>query len=334
MKKNVLVTGGCGFIGSNLTVKLVEMGWNVEVVDDLSSGDLGTLEKIEVRTVTPELLSKYEDSGIVEDKTLVITGDFANRQILSRIASGKYDYVFHLAALPRVQFSVENPVLTTDQNVMKTIALMTACVGNIERFVFSSSSAVYGDVPENLPSRESGLLEPSSPYALQKLVVEDFCRLFFKLYKLESVCLRYFNVFGPGQPGDSPYSTAVSAWMDKISNGLPLRSDGDGEQSRDIVYIDDVVDVNILAAMSTKIMKGDAYNVGTGCSYTNNQILELLKSKFGNLEIVHAPERIGDVKYTKADISKAMNELGFHFKKGFEQGLDETIKWWDLKDDA
>ena len=334
MEKRALVTGGCGFIGSNLAVALVKKGWSVEVVDDLSSGDISALDAIDIRTVTPELLVQYEESGIIEDKTLVITGDFASPYVLSRVADKKYDYVFHLAALPRVQFSVENPVLTTDQNVMKTVSLMTACISNIDRFIFSSSSSVYGDVADNFPSVESGSLEPASPYALQKLVVEDFCRLFFKLYDLQSVCLRYFNVFGPGQPGDSPYSTAVSAWLDKIATGKPLRSDGDGEQTRDIVYIDDVVGANIAAAESSNVMSGDAYNVGTGETFSNNEILGLLKERFGNLEIVTAPERPGDVKHTKANMSKIANDLGFRPKWDFISGLNKTIEWWGLKENS
>ncbi|MBG17500.1 MAG: hypothetical protein CMB77_04030 [Euryarchaeota archaeon] len=334
MSKKALVTGGCGFIGSNLAIKLVEQGWSVDVVDDLSSGDLDALKNLDIRTVTPELLIQYEESGIIEDKTLVITGDFASPYVLSRIADKRYDYVFHLAALPRVQFSVENPVLTTDQNVMKTVSLMTACIENVDRFIFSSSSSVYGDVSDNFPSRESGNYEPASPYALQKLVVENFCQLFFKLYKLESVCLRYFNVFGPGQPGDSPYSTAVSAWLDKIATNQPLRSDGDGEQTRDIVYIDDVVDANIRAAESPKTMSGNTYNVGTGATYSNNEILGLLKNKFGDLEINHAPERPGDVKHTKANIAKIFEDLGWKPKWDFVSGLNETIKWWGLKENS
>ena len=174
----------------------------------------------------------------------------------------------------------------------------------------------------------------ASPYALQKLVVENFCQLFFKLYGLESVCLRYFNVFGPGQPGDSPYSTAVSAWLDKIATGQPLRSDGDGEQTRDIVYIDDVVEANIRAAESSRVMEGNTYNVGTGATYSNNEILGLLKNKFGNLEINHAPERPGDVKHTKADISKIYEDLGWKPGWDFVSGLNETIKWWELKENS
>jgi UDP-N-acetylglucosamine 4-epimerase len=325
-----LVTGGCGFIGSSLARELICNGWKVDVVDDLSNGDISALEGLEIRVLTPELLEKYDESGIKEDKTLVITGDFSSPYILSRIADGNYDYVFHLAALPRVEFSVQNPALTTDQNVMRTVLLMTACCGNIKRFIFSSSSAIYGDVFGNFPSREDGNNEPSSPYALQKKVVEEYCALFYKLYELESVCLRYFNVFGPGQLGDSPYSTAVSAWMDKLSKDQPLRSDGDGEQSRDLIFITDVVRANVLAALSKRTMTGDVYNIGTGVRYTNNYILCLLRERFDNLEITYASERPGDVKHTQADATKAVEDLGFRTKVNFKDGLDATISWWNL----
>jgi nucleoside-diphosphate-sugar epimerase len=225
---------------------------------------------------------------------------------------------------------VQNPALTTDQNVMRTINLMTACSGNIKRFIFSSSSAIYGDVADNFPSKEDGKCNPASPYALQKLVVEQYCNLFYKLYDLESVCLRYFNVFGPGQLGDSPYSTAVSAWMDKLSKDLPLRSDGDGEQSRDLIYIDDVIQANMIAATSSRTMKGDVYNIGTGIRYTNNQILEMIRDRIGDVTVHSAPARVGDVKHTQADRWKAFDELGFKTKWDFESGLDKTISWWNL----
>ncbi len=328
-----LVTGGCGFIGSNLAKELLIQGWEIEIVDDLSSGDISALGEMPKRIVTPELLNSYESLSIEENKTLVITGDFAAPQVLSRIAEKRYDFIFHLAAMPRVEFSVKNPVLTSEQNVMKTISLMTASIGNIKRFIFSSSSSIYGDVESNFPSRESGDFEPASPYALQKKVVEDYCRLFYKLYELESVCLRYFNVFGPGQPGDSPYSTAVSAWMHKLYEGSPLRSDGDGEQTRDIVYIKDVVDVNLLAANSSEVMKGNVYNVGTGKSYTNNQVLEMIRERVGAITVEKAPSRVGDVRHTLSDIRKSRDELGFKASWDFESGLDETISWWGLNED-
>jgi len=327
-----LVTGGCGFIGSNLAKDLINKGWDVEIVDDLSAGDISALGELPIRVVTPQLLAGYESLSVDEDKTLVITGDFASPYILSRVAGKKYDFIFHLAALPRVEFSVQNPVLTTEQNVMKTVALLAACCSNVKRFVFSSSSAIYGDVEENFPSKENGICDPASPYALQKKVVEDYCFLFYKIYDLESVCLRYFNVYGPGQSGDSPYATAVSAWMDKLSKGESLRSDSDGEQSRDLIYIDDVVRANLIAAISPRVMMGDVYNVGTGKKYTNNRILEMIYDKVDNITVQTAQARPGDIRHTQADSRKAFNELGFKTEWDFEVGLNETISWWGLNE--
>jgi len=325
-----LVTGGCGFIGSNLVRKLLKLGWEVEVVDDLSSGDISSLGNIPMRVVTVGLLANYESFEREEKKSLIITGDFASPYILSRIADKRYDYVFHLAAMPRVEFSVKNPILTNENNVSKTVALMSACCGNVKRFIFSSSSAIYGDAGDNFPSRECGSSNPQSPYALQKKIIEDYCSLFYNLYNLESVCLRYFNVYGPGQLGDSPYSTAVSAWMNSIRSGNPLRSDGDGEQTRDMVYIDDVVRANVLAAGLQKATKGEICNIGSGKSYSNNEILAMIKSKILNLSIVNAPEREGDVKHTRADIKKSEDFLGFKTEKSFEEGLEITMNWWEI----
>ena len=321
-----LVTGGCGFIGSNLVKKLVSEGHSVEVVDDLSNGDLANLIGLDIRVVPSSFIPAYEDT-VEEGKTLVITGDFSSNQVLSRVAEKRYDIVFHLAAVPRVEYSVKNPVSSNEQNVSKTLALMTACIENINRFVFSSSSAIYGDCPGNFPSVENGEFSPSSPYGLQKKIIEDYCSLYHLLYGLDSVCLRYFNVYGPGQLGDSPYSTAVSAWMDKIFSKLPLRSDGDGEQTRDMVYVDDVVSANILAAKSTLKFSGEVFNVGTGESISNNEILEILSNEF-TFEVTNAPERKGDVKHTLADISKVKEKLNFSPKFSFSEGLQKTISWW------
>jgi nucleoside-diphosphate-sugar epimerase len=326
-----LVTGGCGFIGSNLTKKLVNLGWRVDVVDDLSNGDIDNISSIDIRVITPGLLARY-DSSKDSNKTLVITGDFAAPQILSRIAEKKYDIIFHLAALPRVEYSVKNPVVTTEQNVTKSVLLMTACIDNVKRFVFSSSSAIYGNSLDNFPSIESGETNPESPYALQKRIVEDYCSLYSKLYDLDSVCLRYFNAYGPGQLGDSPYSTAISAWMDKIKRLQPLRSDGDGEQTRDMVYVGDIVDSNIIASLNKAKFSGDIFNIGTGKSYSNNDILDLLRERF-EIKIINAPERVGDVRHTRAEISKSREILGFTSKVDLREGLDKTIAWWSTNEE-
>ena len=259
-----------------------------------------------------------------------VTGDFSSPYILSRIADKRYDFVFHLAAMPRVEFSVKNPILTNENNVSKTVSLMSACCGNVKRFIFSSSSAIYGDVEDNFPSREDGKNNPKSPYALQKKIIEDYCSLFYDLYNLESVCLRYFNVYGPGQLGDSPYSTAVSSWMNCLRFGKTLRSDGDGEQTRDMIYIDDVVKANIKASQLKRISRGEVCNVGSGRSYSNKQILSMIESRVGNISVTEFPEREGDVKHTKADIKKTEEFLGFKPETNFEAGLEKTLKWWEL----
>ena len=327
--KRVLVTGGLGFIGSNLVKRLVKEGYKVEVVDDLSSGSIDSIGELKVRNVPVGLLDTYLQNGNEEVDVLSIHGDFADDAILNRVSLKTYDSIFHLAAVPRVEYSVEFPSLTTDINVMRTIKLMTASVGNIEKFIFSSSSAIYGRAQDNYPATEDGSFKPSSPYGLQKLVVEQYCSIFYELYGFQSVCLRYFNVYGPGQLGDSPYSTAVSAWMDKLKKGLPLRSDGDGTQTRDMIYVDDVVEANILCEKTKRKLSGEVLNVGTGFSISNNQILEKLSNKF-SFEVISAPERKGDVKHTKADTSKASDFLNFNSSTSFEIGLEKTIAWWGL----
>ena len=162
----------------------------------------------------------------------------------------------------------------------------------------------YGE-PWSLPTVEAHGKNPNSPYALQKLCVEEYARLYSKVYGLDIACLRYFNVYGPNQFGDSPYSTAIVSWCDKVKKGLPLRSDGDGTQTRDMVFVEDVADANILAATREEKFSGACFNIGTGKSYSNNEILAIFKEKFSNIEIVNAPSRAGDVKHTLASTRKA-----------------------------
>lgn len=331
--QKVLVTGGAGFIGSHLVKKLVELGeYDVDVVDNLSSGGLENLSGLDVRCVATGLLPVYsrKEPDNDSDKVLVITGDFVDPNVLDRISDVRYDIVFHLAANARVSYSVEHPTVTTEENVYKTVALFEACQkSNVRRVVFSSSSAVYGDV-ENLPTRESVQGIPQSPYGLQKKVCEDFASLFNRLYGSDIVSLRYFNVYGPGQLGSGPYSTAVSAWCNATFAGKNLRSDGDGEQTRDMVYVDDVVRANILAAEApVDSASGKAFNIATGKSVSNNQILEMFKSQFDDtIQITNAPERPGDVKATLADVTQAEMCLGFRAKVEFSEGLHRTWDWW------
>lgn len=329
--KKALVTGCCGFIGGHLTRMLVKQGWEVTGVDDLSNGHPSALHDIDVRFVPPTLLPNY-DNEEDEGKSLVITGDFADEHVLRLAAQGSFDVIFHLAANPRVEYSVQNPASTTHTNVQKTVELMTASLGKIDRFVFASSSAVYGN-GAHLPTEESDPKNPQSPYALQKLVVEQFGEMYNSLYNLDFVALRFFNAYGPGQLGSSPYSTAIAAWCDKLKAGEPLRSDGDGAQSRDMVYVEDIANAMIMTASHPESFGFKVYNVATGYSLTNNEILNGLREHFPKMQINNMPERKGDVKHTLANVSAISDDVGFSASVQFWEGLQSTLRWWELVND-
>jgi len=309
MTRHALVTGAAGFIGSNLCRKLLEEGWTVTGVDDLSSGHL-------------DLVSNLKGLKMV-------LNDFTSDYILEEVEKGIFDVIFHVAAVPRVSYSVENPSVTTINNVAKTVKLMESCRHKIDRFVFSSSSSVYGGA-EVMPTPIDQPRDPKSPYAWQKSCIEDLLRMFGNLYDFDSVCLRYFNVFGPNQYGDSPYSTAISAWCHAVKEGLPLRKDGTGEQSRDMCYVDNVVDVNIRAANHEGTLRGEAFNVACGDRTSNNQILTKFEEKFGDLNVNQAPFRAGDVMHTQADISETERVFGYKPLVRFWDGLEKTFEWWDI----
>tara|TARA_B100000035_G_scaffold310872_1_gene319439 strand:+ start:1120 stop:2115 length:996 start_codon:yes stop_codon:yes gene_type:complete len=330
--KTALVTGGCGFIGSNLVKELVRLGWQVDVVDNMSGGHLELLEGLNLRVLpNGSFYTAFTNQRHSrENQVLVIQDDFSDDNVLNGIYQGIYDVIFHQAAMPRVGYSVDNPAQTTNENISKTIKLFEAAAGSVDRIVWASSSSVYGGA-ENLPTKETELKDPKSPYAWQKSAIEDFSKLAYDLYGLDIVCLRYFNVFGPGQYGDSPYSTAVSAWCHAIKNGQECRSDGDGEQTRDMCYIDNVVSANILAAQRKEAFKGSCYNIACNRKISNNEILEALKDRFKEkVKVKHAPERLGDVKHTRADISKAKQDFGYEPLVYFWEGLEKTIRWWNI----
>ena len=333
--RRALVTGCCGFIGSHLTRMLIKNGWYVEGVDDLSSGDLDTISDLEFRTVHGQLLPQYDAAspGPAPGGLLVVTDDFASTSILQRIAEKRYDVIFHLAANPRVEYSVKFPALTTNENVQKTIELMSTAIDNIDRFVFASSSACYGNV-EQLPTTEDCPSNPTSPYGLQKLVVEAFGRLYSELYGSDFAALRFFNVYGPGQDGASPYSTAISAWCTKLKNNEPLRSDGDGTQSRDLVYVEDVAAAMIATANHSERIGFDVFNVCTGQAFENRQVLSRLGEFFPEALVNHAPERAGDVKHTLGSFQKIQNAIGWSPEVSFWDGLNRTLAWWGLREDS
>jgi UDP-glucose 4-epimerase len=329
--RRALVTGCCGFIGAHVTRLLVNEGWYVEGVDDLSNGDLSSIADMKFRAVHEGLLGmlKKTDMESSAGGLMVVTGDFASNEMLARVADGRYDVIFHLAANPRVEFSVKHPALTTHHNVQKTVELMTAARDNIDRFVFASSSACYGNV-DTLPTTETTPSSPTSPYGLQKLVIEQFGKLYSDLYGMDFAALRFFNAYGPGQDGTSPYSTAISAWCTKLSKQYPLRSDGDGTQTRDMVYVEDIAAAMVQVADHSDPIGFDIFNVGNGESFENREILEYLKESFPAAEVDHAPDRPGDVKHTLASISKIHDVIGWTPKVQFWEGLDRTLKWWRL----
>lgn len=308
MTKRALVTGGAGFIGSNLVKGLASRDYEVYIVDDLSNGYLAFL---------PDDLAKNR-------RWLT---SFDDQILLNDIRNQKFDFVFHLAAQPRVSFSVEKPLETHDSNVTKTMKLLEACRGNTEKFIFASSSSVYGN-SDQIPTSTVARLDPQSPYALQKLIIENYLSLYWKLYKFDSVSLRFFNVFGPNQIGSSPYSTAVSSWLNAILKQNSMRSDGDGSQTRDMCYVDNVVDACIKAAEVKKPLAGVALNVGCGESVSNASILSYLLKKFPDSKFHSAPWRAGDVKDTLADISMTRCMVGYEPSVSFWDGLDRTIQWY------
>lgn len=232
------------------------------------------------------------------------------KDILHCLPKENFDYVFHLAAIPRVGYTVLKPSYTLKQNVYVTSVLLEWCKDNgVKRFVFSSSSAVYGN----------GDMKPNSPYGLQKLISELECQLYSKLYNLDTVCLRYFNVYSEDQKYGGSYSTAICAWIEKIKSGQPLRIDGDGEQSRDQVHVEDIISVNEFCMNYEKKFKGKSYDVGSGKAVTLNYIKKFIDKNF-NVEWTYAPERIGDVRHTSANIEELL-KLGWKPKISIEEGL-------------
>jgi UDP-glucose 4-epimerase len=308
-------------------------GYVVDVIDDMSNGSLDSLTGIEFRAVPADLVASFEEKhpeiSRAPGSVLVIEGDFSHDAILSRSKSGLYGAIFHLAAMPRVGYSVEFPFETNDINVTRTLALLDSIRGTGTRFVFSSSSAIYGEI-DQLPTTEFSPSNPQSPYGLQKRMIEDYLTLFGRLYDQRSVCLRYFNVYGPGQDGKSPYSTAVAAWCSALKEGRPLRSDGDGYQTRDLVFVKDVARANRMAAETEHDLRGHAFNVGSGNAHSNNEVLDLLRLRFPDLQVNNAPARPGDVRDTLADVSIIKHALGWEPAVQFEEGLKMTLDWWGL----
>jgi nucleoside-diphosphate-sugar epimerase len=306
--QNALITGGAGFIGSHIAEELVHQGCAVTVLDNLSSGHLENLEEIK--------------SGV-----RFVRGDIQDEQILADVVSG-CNVVFHQAAVVSVTKTVTDPVQSTAVNDLGTLKVLEAARRNgVRRVVLASSSAVYGDDPR-LPKVESMTPQPLSPYAVQKLTNEHYALLYNKLYGLEVVCLRYFNVYGPRQDPTSPYSGVISIFMTRAKNGTAPTIYGDGRQSRDFVFVKDVVQANILAARQSAA-PGQVFNVGTGDSIEINT----LWNKIAQLaQCVATPDyadsRPGDIVHSVAGIRKAGEKLGFCPAVSLDQGLAHTFAWY------
>ena len=304
-----LVTGGAGFIGSHIAAALAAAGARVRVIDDLSTGYCENLAEIK------------GDLDFVQ-------GSLADEASLKK-AIADVELVFHEAAIPSVPRSVENPRQTHIASVESTFSLLLAARSNkVRRLVYAASSSAYGDQP-TLPKVESMLPEPLSPYAVAKLVGEHYCQVFTRVYGLETVSLRYFNVFGPRQDPSSHYSGVVSRFISDLLGGGRLVIYGDGEQSRDFTYIENVVDANLKAAESIRGI-GQVINIANGERISLNQLLAELKSLTGKPDVVadYQEPRAGDVKHSLADITRARELLGFEPRVGLRAGLELTIDWW------
>jgi len=302
-----LVTGGAGFIGSNLVRRLLRDGHSVRVADNLLTGRLvniqGLLHRIDFRQV-----------------------DLADPESALEVADG-VECIFHQAALPSVPRSVEDPLATTVNCVMATVnVLVAARKAGVRRVVYAASSSAYGDA-EGMPRVETISPSPISPYAAAKLAGEYYCRAFTKVYGLETVALRYFNIFGPRQDPASEYAAVVPRFIKALLEDGEITIHGDGEQTRDFTYIDNALDANVLAA-SSPFAPGRVVNVATGQQYSVNCLLETLERLTGKkARRVTLPSRPGDARHSLADISLARQILGYEPSVSFQDGLERTIRW-------
>jgi UDP-N-acetylglucosamine 4-epimerase len=304
----VLVTGGAGFIGSNLTEDLLKRGHFVRVLDDFSTGK------------TENLIFDKEYPSLE-----IIEGDIRDLSTCQKAVKGM-EYVFHQGALPSVQRSVEDPETSNAVNVGGTLnILLAAREKGVRRVMYASSSSVYGDTP-TLPKHEEMPSNPLSPYALQKFIGEQYCRLFYQLYGLETISLRYFNIFGPKQDPNSLYSAVIPKFIDALLQGRAPIIFGDGEQSRDFTYIENVVQANLLA-MSAEHLHGEAVNIACGKRISLNQLLNVLKEILGSkLSPLYQEPRKGDVRHSLADIRKGKEIINYDPKVGIEIGLKKTVE--------
>ena len=309
-KKAILVTGGAGFIGSNIVEELIRLKKRVIVLDDFSSG-------------------RSEHIKPFLSKIRLVRGDIRNRKTVDRVMKD-VNIVIHQAAIRSVPKSVDNPLLSHEVNTTGTLVLLQSALKNrIKRFVYASSSSVYGDV-DKFPQHETDALNPMSPYGASKLCAENYCLCFHENHGLETVSLRYFNVYGPRQNPESLYSAVVPAFIDFIRKAKRPKIYGSGKQSRDFTYVKDVARANLKAAFGGKRVVGKIFNIASGYDYSVLHILKVIaKHMKTNPKPLHGPARKGDPMRTFASISHARKQLGWKPQVNLNQGLKETVKWFE-----
>lgn len=301
-----LVTGAAGFIGSHLMERLGQLGEDVIGVDNYSTG---------------------HRRNVAEIPASVVEGDINDQALLERLLDG-VDVVFHEAAVPSVPRSVEDPIGTHRANVQGTLTVIVACArAGVRRLVYASSSSIYGDQP-SLPKEESQDPAPLSPYAVQKWSGEVYCRVLGGLKGLETVSLRYFNVYGPRQDPDSPYSAVIPLFARALLDGKSPTIHGDGKQTRDFTFVADVVEANLRAG-SAKDISGEVFNVAAGAGTTVNELFRIIRAELGSdLQATHGPPRPGDVLHSRADTTRLKERIGFEPAHTLQEGLKKTIAWY------
>lgn len=306
--KSIVITGGAGFIGSNIAEKIADDN-QVKVIDDLSTGYVHNIQHL-----------------IDEERIEFVNGSICNLELLQKEFES-VDIVFHQAAIPSVPRSVSDPIQSNSANIDGSLNVLVAARDNqVDKVIYASSSSVYGDSP-TLPKHEDMIPNPLSPYAVNKIAAEYYCKVFTNVYGLKTVALRYFNVFGPRQDPTSEYAAVIPKFIRLIEDGKPPIIYGDGEQSRDFTYIDNIVQANIKAAEHHEV--AGVFNAACGSKMTVNELAKELMAIIGKeVDIIYKPARPGDIKHSLADSTKAKQTFDFNPNISIKQGLKETVAWF------